>query len=72
MEIDDDETPKELAGLKETLEYWEQKLIYDREWLKVSDFIELSPEIMRIKWNINDIKKGFLIMIRVESPIKFS
>jgi len=57
MEIDDNLTPKDLAGLNETLKYWEQRLVEDRKRLEGSDSIELSSEIKRIKWNINDIKE---------------
>jgi len=53
--IDDDEMPKDLKGLKEAIEYWKKRLVDERERLKDSDFIELSPEILRIKWNIKDL-----------------
>jgi hypothetical protein len=53
------EDPKEtnLENLKDTLKYWEERLPAERERLKSSDFIELAPEIRRIKWNIKDIKE---------------
>lgn len=53
FEIDDSLTPKDLDGLKESLKYWEERYTNDIERFKD----ETAPEIMRIKWNIKDLKK---------------
>ncbi len=54
--IDPKEDPKSLQGWKDGLKYWENRLIEDRKRLNGSDFIELNPEIKRIKWNIERTK----------------
>ena len=54
--IDPSEDPNNLKGWRDSLKYWERRLIDDRKRLENSDFIELSPEIRRIKWNIERTK----------------
>jgi len=55
--ISEETSETNLENLKDTLKYWEERLPEQRERLKNSDSIELSPEIKRIKWNINDLKQ---------------
>ena len=51
--IDPEQTPEDLEALKDTLNYWKER--YDEDIKRYSD--ELSPEIVRIKWNIKDIEE---------------